>query len=277
MAPEGAHAKGTFSTQRMDMWWLEPALIFLLLSGFVVYATFRILESTYTPAHRFFDVDNGHYHYLSPFGTPDLTMLIPAGLANIPVLGLFLTNPAFLILPFPAGFRFTCYYYRKAYYRSFAARPAACAVEAVKGKKYRGEKGLMVVQNLHRYFLYAAILITAFLAYDAVRSIVTPNGLYFGLGSALMLVNVGLLCAYTFGCHSLRHLVGGKLDCFSCDAIGQTRYKWWQFASRLNSRHMLFAMTSLVSVALTDIYIRWVGQQLAADPSFSLLWGMVPA
>src|SRR5205085_1923496 len=104
----------------------------VVLAGFVAYATFRIFEAN-TVATRFFEADDGHYHYLSPFGTPDLTFLIPSFIATIPYLGVFFTNPAFLILPVPAGFRFTCYYYRKAYYRSFVARPAACGVEAFKG------------------------------------------------------------------------------------------------------------------------------------------------
>jgi hypothetical protein len=274
MAPETAHPRGLLGTQRTDLWWVEPLLVFLVLSLFVLYSMFRILEGAALvgeqpvhPTENPFEIDNGVYHYLSPFGTPDLRGFVPGGLkdlaAGLPVVGAFalamLTNPAFLILPIPAGFRFTCYYYRKAYYRSFVLRPAACGVEAVKGKRYRGEKRLMAVQNVHRYFLYLAILVTVFLAYDAVRGIVTPHGLYFGLGNVLMLANVALLCAYTFGCHSFRHLVGGNLDCYSCDAISQTRYPVWKAVTRLNQRHMLWAMASLFSVALTDIYIRWIG------------------
>ncbi|MEA3166790.1 MAG: hypothetical protein QOJ26_1664 [Thermoplasmata archaeon] len=269
MPPEtaAAHPTSFLGTQRRDLWWIEPAVYVAILGGFVAYATFRVFEGN-DLATRFFEVDNGHYHYLSPFGTPDLTFLVPAFLrdavAQLPFVGTLgvalLTNPAFLVLPLPAGFRFTCYYYRKAYYRSFVARPAACGVEATKGKKYRGEKGLMVIQNVHRYFLYLAILVTAFLAYDAVRGIWTPHGLYFGLGNAIMVLNVGLLMGYTFGCHSFRHLVGGKLDCYSCDAISQTRYTWWQYVTKLNQNHMWWAMASLFSVALTDVYIRWVGQ-----------------
>ncbi|MCA1819470.1 MAG: hypothetical protein LC620_05385 [Halobacteriales archaeon] len=258
METSAPHATGALATQRRDLWWVEPAIIFAILIGFVMYATLRILEGN-DLATRFFEVDNGHYHYLSPFGTPDLTPFVPAFLANLPVAGVFFTNPAFLILPIPAGFRFTCYYYRKAYYRSFVARPAACGVEAVQGVKYRGEKGLLLVQNVHRYFLYLAIAVTGFLLYDALRGIFTPHGLYFGVGNGIMLLNVGLLAGYTFGCHSLRHLVGGKLDCFSCDALSQTRYTWWQYVTRLNQHHMWWAMASLFSVALTDVYIRWVG------------------
>ena len=274
MDTSAPHATGALATQRRDLWWVEPAIIFTILLGFVMYATLRILEGN-TLATRFFEVDNGHYHYLSPFGTPDLTPFVPAVMASIPVVGVFFTNPAFLILPIPAGFRFTCYYYRKAYYRAFVARPAACGVEAVKGIKYRGEKGLMVFQNVHRYFLYLAMLVTFFLAWDTIRGIWVPNmtvdgatgehirvagnHLYFGIGNAIMVVNVILLSAFTFGCNSFRHLVGGKLDCYSCDAISQTRYTWWQYVTRLNTKHAVWAMASLFSVALTDVYIRWVG------------------
>ena len=268
MPPETtlAHPNSFLGTQRRDLWWIEPAVLFTIILGFVVYATFRVLEGN-TLATRFFEVDNGHYHYLSPFGTPDLTHFVPQALrdlvAQLPVVGAFgvalLSNPAFLILPIPAGFRFTCYYYRKSYYRSFVARPAACAVEATKGHKYRGERGLLIIQNFHRYFLYLAILVTAFLAVDAVRGIWTPHGFYFGIGNVIMVVNVGLLMGFTFGCNSFRHLVGGKLDCFSCDAISQTRYTWWQYVTKLNQNHAAWAMASLFSVALTDVYIRWIG------------------
>jgi hypothetical protein len=269
MPPEtaAAHPTSFLGTQRRDLWWVEPLVYIVILGGFVVYATWRIFESA-NEATRFFEADDGHYHYLSPFGTPDLTAFVPGFLKDLvgalPFVGglgvAMLNNPGFLILPAPAGFRFTCYYYRKAYYRSFVARPAACGVEATKGKKYKGERGLMVIQNIHRYFLYLAILVTFFLLYDAFRGIWTPHGLYFGLGNVLMVANVGLLMGYTFGCHSFRHLVGGKLDCYSCDAISQTRYTWWQAATKLNSKHMLWAMTSLASVWLTDVYIRWIAK-----------------
>ena len=175
-----------------------------------------------------------------------------------PALGAVLRSPAFLVLPFPALFRFTCYYYRKSYYRAFAARPAACAVPATKGFSYKGERGILMLQNLHRYFLYAALVILVFLTYDALRSIFTPHGLYFGLGSVLMLVNVVFLAFYTLGCHSFRHLVGGKLDCFSCDGIDRHRYGLWSKVTMLNGRHALWAWLSLATVAGVDVYIRYV-------------------
>jgi hypothetical protein len=270
-------------THRRDAWWVAPLLTFIAYSAFVVYATFRVLEpymagAAFVDYHQFYMADNGNYHYLSPFGTPDLTFLVPAFMHNIPFVGAVLHSPAAVILPFPAGFRFTCYYYRKSYYRAFVARPAACAVPAAKGYKYKGERGLLVLQNLHRYFLYAAILVAFFLAYDAIRSIITPNGLYFGLGSALMIINVALIAFYTFGCHSFRHLVGGKLDCFSCDGINQHRYGMWSKVTMLNGRHAMWAWLSLITVAGVDVYIRYIVMNNGpnAPSTITHLFGVIP-
>lgn len=277
-------------THRRDWWWLFPAFTFLVYTAFIAYATFRVLEpalalwqstggfafapGTDVKAYNdgYYIADNGVYHYLSPFGTPDLTFLVPGFLHNIAFVGAIVRSPAFVILPFPALFRFTCYYYRKSYYRAFAARPYGCAIPAAKGVGYKGERGLLVLQNLHRYLLYAAIVITIFLAYDALRSVFTPNGLYFGFGSALMLVNVAFLMLYTFGCHSFRHLVGGKLDMFSCDPLAKWRYGAWSRVTTLNGRHALWAWLSLFTVAGTDLYIRW----LIANPGVTHLFGVVP-
>lgn len=281
-------------THRRDWWWVFPLFTLVVYSAFIIYATYRVLEPAialwqttgafdFVPTAEFATVkayndyyyiaDNGNYHYLSPFGTPDLTFLVPSALHAVPFLGAVVRSPAFVILPFPALFRFTCYYYRKSYYRAFTARPYACGVPAaVPGGSYKGERGLLVVQNLHRYLLYAAIVITLFLAYDAIRSVITPHGFYFGFGSALMLVNVALLMLYTFGCHSFRHLVGGKLDIFSCDPLAKWRYGWWSKVTMLNERHAMWAWLSLFSVALTDVYIRW----LIANPDVTHLFGLVP-
>ena len=71
-----------------------------------------------------------------------------------------------------------------------------------------------------------------------------------------MWANVILLAGYTFGCHSLRHLIGGNVDCFSCARGGQTRFRLWRGVTVLNRSHLLWAWCSLFSVALTDVYIR---------------------
>jgi hypothetical protein len=261
-------------TYRRDPWWVFPAFTVVAYLAFIVYATFRVFEPLIAHADvasypLYYVADNGHFHYASPFGTPDFTHFVPSFLYAVPFLALAVRSPAFLILPFPALFRFTCYYYRKSYYRAFLGKPAACAVPASKGVFYKGERGLLMLQNLHRCFLFAAIVVTLFLLWDALRSIFTPNGLYFGIGSALMLVNVAFLMFYTFGCHSFRHLVGGKLDCYSCDGIARYRYGLWSKVTMLNGRHAMWAWLSLLTVAGTDLYIRYVvmGGGNPADPT----------
>jgi hypothetical protein len=79
-------------------------------------------------------------------------------------------SPAMFILIFPAGFRGTCYYYRKAYYRAFMQQPTGCAVSKP-WNEYSGETGLLLVQNRHRYFLYAALAYLPILSYDVWMSV----------------------------------------------------------------------------------------------------------
>ena len=85
-----------------------------------------------------------------------------------------------------------------------------------------------ILQNLHRYFLYGAIVFLCFLWYDAIRAFWFPGAdqkLHFGIGvgTLVLLVNIILLTLYLLSCHSLRHLIGGKLDCFSCTVINRGR------------------------------------------------------
>jgi hypothetical protein len=171
---------------------------------------------------------------------------------------------AIIALTSVAGFRGTCYYYRKAYYRAFFADPAGCAVGEAR-KSYTGETRFpWLVQNLHRYFLYVALLALVLLWYDVGHAFFAwpDRGFGMGLGSLLMLVNVCLLTGYTLGCHSLRHLVGGRSDCFSC-ARGQA--KAWGIASIFNAKHMQWAWASLFSVCATDLYIRLVATGAIQD------------
>ena len=133
--------RGLGVTQRRDAWWLQPLAVFLGLSAFGVYSTWAALQG-----------ENYQWGpYLSPFYSP----LLPKW------LGL---SPAIFILWMPLGFRATCYYYRKAYYRSFFLDPPACAVGESGEHRYCGEtKFPFLLQNAHRYFLYLAVLVLAFL------------------------------------------------------------------------------------------------------------------
>jgi len=164
------------------------------------------------------------------------------------------------------GFRVTCYYYRKAYYRAFFLDPPACAVGEFKRHRYRGETAFpSILQNLHRYFLYAACIFLIFLWRDAFRAFFFDGRIGVGVGTLILLFNVILLTIYALSCHSLRHLVGGKLDCFSCVTFGGPRHTAWQWVSVLNGRHMLFAWISLITVGLTDLYVRLVASGAITD------------
>jgi hypothetical protein len=232
-------------TLRRDAWWIEILPAALLLGAFGIYATFRAFEGAYYAWGP----------YLSPFYSPLID----------PQHHFWPWSPALLILAFPLGFRTTCYYYRKAYYRAYFMDPPACAVGERK-RNYCGEtKFPFILQNLHRYFLYAAIIVLGFLWYDAIIAFFLDGHFRVGVGSIIMLVNVVLLSTYTLSCHSLRHLVGGKIDCFSCTSMGSPRHTGWRAISILNERHMLYAWCSLISVGLTDLYIRLVAAGVLRD------------
>jgi hypothetical protein len=68
-------------------------------------------------------------------------------------------------------------------------------------------------------------------------------------------------------CHSLRHLAGGKLDCFSCSRRAQVRYSLWQRLTSLNRNHMAWAWISLISVTLADVYVRLLAVGAITDPA----------
>ncbi len=230
---------GLGRTLRKDDWWVGPMVTFTVLTAFVVYTTVRMLEGT-------------HYRwgpYLSPLASPYI---------ETEDLGIPLLTPAILVLPFPGLFRFTCYYYRKAYYRSFGLLPPACAVGARRVGHYNGERKLLVFQNLHRYALYVALLFLVFLWHDFVASLRWDGELGMGLGSVVIFLNCAFLTLYTLSCHSFRHLVGGSVNSYSEAPFGRLRHALWAGVSRLNVNHMAFAWISLIVVALCDAYIRAV-------------------
>lgn len=241
--------KPVFGTERTDDWWKEPALVAVGFALFIVYATWRAFENNY------YEVGN----LLSPFYSPKLEF------------DWWKWSPAILILWIPAGFRATCYYYRKAYYRSYFVSPPACAVNGIGGYKYCGEKTFpFVFQNIHRYMFYFAVLVLGILWYDTVLAFMTPDktALTVSLGSFVFLINVLLLSFYTFGCHAFRHLVGGNLDCFSCSGEAKTKLGIWEKVTKLNEHHQFWAWCSLFSVGFTDFYVRLCATGAFTDIKF---------
>lgn len=242
-------------TLRRDAWWVQPLLTFVPLMAFVVYSTWAAFQGD-------------HYHfnnYLSPFYSPELFGNSPHALFGpkpswIPDWLPF--SPALLILWAPAGFRFTCYYYRGAYYKAFWADPISCAVGEPRSG-YRGENSFpLIIQNIHRYFLYLALFFLLFLAWDAIQAYRFKDGFGIGLGSIILTANVFFLGAYTFSCHSLRHLIGGKCDTLSDKPMQCAAYN---ACSKLNKKHMLFAWCSLFVVGFSDIYVRLLSMGIWSD------------
>ena len=74
-----------------------------------------------------------------------------------------------------------------------------------------------------------------------------------GAGTLLLLINTVLLGGYLFGCHSMRHVVGGCVDELSRAPMGMQAYSC---VSCLNRRHMLWAWCSLFTVGFSDLYVR---------------------
>ncbi len=250
-------AEITARTLRTDRWWLPPLVTFAGLSAWVLYATVRaFLQRDYFVAE---------YNYLTPFYSPCVSVGCVEQAAHfgrvLPDVW-WLPYAAFS-LPFLLLFRLTCYYYRKAYYRSFWLSPPACAV-AEPHRRYSGETRFpLLAQNLHRYFFYAAVIISLINTYDAVLAFVKADGSFgLGLGNVIIVVNVVFLWAYTISCHSCRSIIGGRLNHFSKHPL---RYKSWQFVSRLNTKHMQLAWITLGTLALTDFYIMAVAAGWISD------------
>ncbi|QNN22969.1 succinate dehydrogenase [Planctomycetales bacterium ZRK34] len=255
-------------TSRLGAWWLQPLLVFLGLGAFIVYSTWAAFQGAYYASGP----------YLSPMYSPLIWEgagqatsghnwlghwpdWLPAAVVGLPI------TPAFLILWAPGGFRFTCYYYRGAYYKAFWADPISCAVGEPR-KSYWGERKFpLILQNIHRYFFYVAALFIVILTYDALVAMwFPPEGMTyaqaheahalefgFGIGTLVLIVNPVLLGLYTFGCHSFRHIIGGHKDCVTKAPAGKKAY---ECVSCLNKRHMLYAWMSLFWVGFTDFYVR---------------------
>ena len=246
-APGRAHI--TVKTFRTDKWWLQPLVTVAVLVSFVIYSTWRAFEN----ANYFAEP------LISPFYSPCLatSCVENASLLGTPVGSWWIFSPALLILVFPLGFRMTCYYYRKAYYRSFWQSPPACAV-AEPHSTYTGEtRQPLLLQNSHRYFFYIGLVFNSLLTIDGVlafRNAEREWG-HMSVGTLVLLANASLLWLYSMSCHSCRHAIGGRLTHFSKHPV---RYKMWTVVSKLNTRHPMFAWVSLIGVALTDLFVRSV-------------------
>jgi len=239
---------GFLSTARRDAWWVEPLVSAVVFGGVIIYSIFRAFE--------------GDFFKFGPYVSPIYS--IPFDTAWI--------SPAIFTLWVPAGYRITCYFCRRVYYRSFFADPPACAVGEFR-KTYKGESAFpYILLNIHRYFLYLVIIFVFIHWGHALSSVLRWGenggfGLGFGVGSLLIITDTVLLTLYVLSCHSFRHLVGGKIDYYSASPFGKFRYSLWKFVSSLNEKHGLFFWLSLVSVAVADLYVKLLAQGKITDLS----------
>ena len=253
--------RGFGVTSRRDFWWVQPLLVFLGFSAFIVYSTWAAFQGdhyTYGP-------------YLSPFYSPELFGNSPHSWfgpkpAAWPSWLPF--SPALLILPIPGLFRLTCYYYRGAYYKAFWADPPSCTIGEPRAS-YWGENSFpLVMQNMHRYALFLALAVLAILFVDVWKALWFTNpstgmvSFGIGVGTLVLAANVVLLSGYLLGCHSLRHLVGGRTDELSRAPLGLRAY---DCVSCLNRGHMPWAWCSLFSVGFSDLYVRLCSMGVWSD------------
>ena len=248
--------EGFGETQRRDTWWVQPLAMGAAFVAFILFATYRGLINNYFEfGHGVIGKDGAPVlpesaYFLSPFYSPLLAL--PSWVPSI-------LGPAIFVMWMPAGFRLTCYYGRKAYYRALFGDPPACAVAEFCKPHYKGERGFWAFQNIHRYFLYLALLLVCMHIYHVIEACRWPSpggGMQFGVsvGTLVLAIDLTFLALYVFSCHSLRHLVGGGRDCFSGPS-GESSYKAWSFVTKLNLYHGTFFWLSLFTVGFADFYI----------------------
>ena len=237
-----SHRNVLLETSRKDTWWAKQLLMVAILVLSLGYATWAALQGDY------FQVGP----YTSPFYSPQLAF------------DWWPISPALLIVWAPGGFRLTCYYFRRVYYRVLFFTPPACAVGG-RQHNYKGERSLFIFQNLHRYFLYLAIVLWVFHVHDTALAFSFNGGFGIGVGSLVILLDTILLTGFVFGCNSLRHLVGGNADCYSCVTFGRQRHLLWRLVSKLNLHHWFWAWSSLIWITLTDLYIRLTAMNVITD------------
>src|ERR1017187_9878613 len=147
VAPAKTRAQIAERTLRSDPWWRAPRITAAALTIWGLYATVHVFLGRWYWVPR--------YHYLTPFYSPCISGECAAGSSSLgtwfgkvpPIIPY-----AIVSLPFVLGFRLTCYYSRRAYYRAFWRAPAACAVREPHAT-YTGETRFpLIIQNLHRYF-----------------------------------------------------------------------------------------------------------------------------
>ena len=187
-----------------------------------------------------------------------------------------------LILWIPFGFRGTCYYMRRVYYRSFFQSPTACWVDEPQLNTrigYTFEKGPFIINNLHRYFLYAAMavllvkwfeVLVSMRFTDEVAALYGRNsGIGVSVGTLVLAIESFLLTMYVTSCHATRHLAGGVLDRW-VSGVAALRGRVFHRLTALNRQHGFYFWVSLCMVFVGDAYVIIIDQAGINDPAFIL-------
>ena len=258
---------GLGRTNRIDNWLRQPLAMGIALTAAMIYTAVRLFLY---PDTIHYDVNGATV--MSPIFSPnvlewELFGLKEWGETDAPSW----VNAAILVLWIPFGFRGTCYYMRRVYYRTFFASPVACWVDEPEINKkigYKGEKRLFIFNNLHRYFLYAAMIILAIKWWDVTHTLHFTEGAAQGwgicIGTLVMGFEAFLLTMYVTSCHALRHLAGGVLDRWT-SPIAKLRGKLFGRISVLNRSHGFWFWTSLTFVFLGDLWVLAVDAEMVSD------------
>ena len=245
---------GLGRTNRIDNWWSQPVAMGTGLTAALIYTFWRLF---------FYDADISYKLHgstvMSPIFSPNVLEWDLFGLSawNHPEW----VNAAILVLWIPFGFRGTCYYMRRVYYRTFFASPTACWVDEPEINKtigYQGERRMFLFNNLHRYFLYAAMIIILIKWWDVTHTMhfhsSAHDGYGLSIGTFVMGFEAFLLTMYVTSCHALRHLAGGMLDRWT-SRISRVRGVLFGKISIANRSHGFWFWTSLTFVFLGDIWV----------------------
>ena len=245
---------GLGRTNRIDKWWSQPFLMGFSLTLAMIYTFWRLII-----------YDTGIYYeqdgsiVMSPLFSPNILEWNIFGLSTWDHPSW--VNAAILIIWIPFGFRGTCYYMRRVYYRSFFVSPAACWVDEpeINKKHSKGEKGVFILNNLHRYFLYAAMIIILIKWWDVTHTLTFNEGYGFSLGTFVMGIEAFLLTMYVTSCHALRHLAGGVLDRWTT-GISKIRGYLFGKLSIANRSHGFWFWISLAFVFIGDLWVLAVNE-----------------
>tara|TARA_Y100000766_G_scaffold265742_1_gene259532 strand:- start:1813 stop:2667 length:855 start_codon:yes stop_codon:yes gene_type:complete len=252
-------SSGFGDTDRIDRWWTQPLWMGVALTAALIYTVLRLV---------YFDsqIHYENHRVTSPIFSPDIIHLWNLDVPNW-------ANSAMLILWIPFGFRGTCYYMRRVYYRTFFASPSACMVAEPKISKkigYRGERGLFFFNHLHRYMLYLALIILTMKYFDILHTMqfYSPNGqtsIGLSIGTIVLTIEAFLLTMYVTSCHAFRHLIGGGANRWR-GILGKFQGRIYEIVSGFNIHHGFWFWTSLAMVFLGDLFVWGVAEGVLSDP-----------